>query len=286
MAGESRRSLLIIVAREPVAGITKTRLGRSIGMERACQLYEAFLTDLAVRFAPRAVGHEFTVAWAYTPESRRFPSVLQRLAGEATCQGLTYIAQHGADLTVRQVNLLRWGAEHGFERTAVMASDSPQLTPDHVRTAFAVLDHADVTLGRVHDGGYYLIGVRGAQDPLSGVAMSTGAVADNVRSHVRALGLRWAEVAATFDVDVVDDLVDLIDALAPDGAPAPATWAALWRLGLVEWTDPGQPPSGASGNGSVERTARMPRAAATMTRSDSSAPSAGPFSKSPSIRAI
>lgn len=233
VAGESGRNLLIVVAREPVPGMTKTRLGRAIGMERACLLYEAFLSDLAVRFAPRRVGRDFAVAWAYTPESRRFPDVLPELAGEAACAGLRFVAQAGADFTTRQVNLLRWGVGCGFERTAVMASDSPQVTLDQARAAFAALDDADVALGRVHDGGYYLIGVRGGHDPLSGVAMSTSRVADNVAARVCALGLRLAEIPPTFDVDEVADLDYLIDALMPNGAPAPATWAALRRLGLL-----------------------------------------------------
>jgi glycosyltransferase A (GT-A) superfamily protein (DUF2064 family) len=233
MAGASPRNLLIVVAREPVAGTTKTRLGRSIGMERACLLYEAFLTDLAAKFAPRRVGRDFAVAWAYTPESRRFPAVLRELAGDAACAGLRFVAQAGEDLTARQVNLLHWGADQGFARTVVMASDSPQIMPESVRAAFRALDQAAVTLGRVYDGGYYLIGVRGDHDPLSGVPMSTGNVADNVVDRVRTHGLRLAEIPHTFDVDVVQDLDDLIDALAPDPSVAPATWSALRRLNLL-----------------------------------------------------
>jgi glycosyltransferase A (GT-A) superfamily protein (DUF2064 family) len=232
VADEPAANLLIIVGREPVQGTTKTRLGRVIGMERAAHLYEAFLTDLATRYAPRRVGRDFAVAWAYTPESQHFPAVLRDLAGEESCAGLRFVEQSGNDFTQRQVHLLHWGASQGFARTAIMASDSPQLTPHHARAAFAALDRADVTLGRVYDGGYYLIGVRGNHDPLTGVEMSTSNVADNVAARVRVLGLTLAEIPHTFDVDVVEDLDYLTDALLPDGRLAPATWAALRRLGL------------------------------------------------------
>ena len=44
---EAGRGLLLIAAREPVPGLTKTRLGATIGMARAAELYAAFLVDLA-----------------------------------------------------------------------------------------------------------------------------------------------------------------------------------------------------------------------------------------------
>ena len=47
------RGLLLIAAKEPVPGMAKTRLGATIGMERAAALYAAFLVDLAARFTPR-----------------------------------------------------------------------------------------------------------------------------------------------------------------------------------------------------------------------------------------
>ena len=42
---------LVIMARYPQKGMVKTRLARSIGDERTLQLYQAFLIDLAHRFA-------------------------------------------------------------------------------------------------------------------------------------------------------------------------------------------------------------------------------------------
>ena len=72
-----RRNLLVFVAREPAPGLTKTRLGQTIGMERAAALYRAFLIDLDDRFRAAALDETspepFDLCWAYTPESRRFP---------------------------------------------------------------------------------------------------------------------------------------------------------------------------------------------------------------------
>jgi hypothetical protein len=87
-------------------------------------------------------------------------------------------------------------------------------------------------MGRTLDGGYYLIGMRGFHDVLTGVPMSTTSAADALAGRVEDLGLRLAELPVTFDIDEERDLDHLRIALTPDGAPAPATWAALRRLEL------------------------------------------------------
>jgi rSAM/selenodomain-associated transferase 1 len=230
----SGRGLFLIAAREPVAGKTKTRLGATIGMERAAALYTAFLVDLTARFTPGAeVDWGFDVGWAYTPAEIDFASVLADIAGACPPPSVRFVPQHGDGWDARQAHLLRWGNHHGYARTVLVGSDSPHLPFDVVRAAFSILRDADVALGRTHDGGYYLIGMRGFHDVLSGVPMSTARAADALVARTAALGLSLAELPTTFDIDEEDDLVHLRAELGPDGACAPATWAALRRLGLM-----------------------------------------------------
>jgi len=54
---------LYVIARAPRVGFAKTRLGRTIGHERAIVLYRAFLQDLGARFA----GSPFVPGWYVTP---------------------------------------------------------------------------------------------------------------------------------------------------------------------------------------------------------------------------
>ena len=63
--------------------------------------------------------------------------------------------------------------------------------------------------------------------------MSTATAADALAARVSQLGLSYAELPSSFDVDVEDDLHLLIAALAPLGSAAPHTWRALLDLGLV-----------------------------------------------------
>ena len=239
-------NLFLIAARAPFPGATKTRLGATIGMERACRLYRAFLTDLALRFTPApgadrpagcppGVGTQapgYDLGWAFTPAEVDFASVLRDLVGVPPPPSVRFVAQEGDGWGPRQANLLRWGHDHGYERTVLVASDSPHLPRAIPDLAFAALADHDVALGRVHDGGYYLIGLRGCHDVFGGVPMGTASAADALLARAAALGLHVAELPSTFDVDEAADLEALRRALAPDGAAAPATWAALYELGL------------------------------------------------------
>ncbi len=231
----NRRSddLLMIAARAPVAGATKTRLGNAIGMAKAATLYRAFLRDLAARFDRD--GNGFDLAWTYSPPECDFRSELEAVTGDRSCVA-RFVPQSGSDWGVRQLNLLRWGADQGYQRMILMASDSPHLSVSLIASGFILLREHEIVLGRVRDGGYYLIGERGFHDVLTSVAMSTASAAVDVVARGRERGLTVGELPVTFDVDERADLVELIATLRADPALCPATWEALHRLGLVPTT--------------------------------------------------
>src|SRR5215210_3399401 len=144
---EAGRGLLLIAAREPAPGMTKTRLGATIGMVRAAALYAAFLLDLAARFTPRQdEDWGFDVGWAFTPAGVDFASVLQRIGCEPPPPSVRFVAQHGDGWDERQANILAWGHEQGYQRTVLIGSDSPQLALSVIDDAFAALLDHDVAV--------------------------------------------------------------------------------------------------------------------------------------------
>lgn len=235
----SPHSLLMIAARAPIPGGTKTRLGNAIGMDRAAALYRAFLRDLADRFDSDRVARSrpYDLAWTFSPPERDFAAVLADVTGRPAPRSTLFVAQDGPDWGKRQANLLRWGSDHGYERSVLMASDSPQLTQAVIDEAFALLETRDVVLGRVRDGGYYLVGMNGYADILSRVPMSTASAADGVVESAYALRLSVGETPSTFDIDEAADLDLLVEALQADPARCPATRRALIDLGLTAFTD-------------------------------------------------
>jgi rSAM/selenodomain-associated transferase 1 len=214
---------LYVIARAPRVGFAKTRLGRTIGHERAIVLYRAFLRDLAARFA----GSPFAPGWYVTPPDA-WPEILP-LTGETG----RVLFQGDGDLTERQRELFLGSASRGEERTVLIASDSPHLTVEVVEEAFRRLDRHELVFGPTYDGGYYLIGMRGWHDVLQGLPMSVGTELDGIIARARLLGLSVGLLEATFDVDVVEDLQHLRP-LALERPDLPATRDALASLGLLE----------------------------------------------------
>ncbi len=225
----------MIAARSPIAGETKTRLGVAIGMDQAAALYRSFLKDIADRFDSEAEAESrpYDLAWTFSPPDRDFAADLEATIGRPAPFSTMFVPQSGPDWSTRQLNLLRWGEEHGYARTVLMASDSPHLLPGVVVSAFRTLETRDVAIGRVRDGGYYLIGLRGFADVLSTARMSTDSAADGVILAAVSLGLTVGETEPTFDVDEVSDLAMLIEVLRNDPERRLATWQTLLNLGLV-----------------------------------------------------
>ena len=215
------RRALVIGAKEPTPGQVKTRLGRTVGDERAAALYRAFLTDLARRFRRAARGYD--LFWAFAPAGADFPALVGAACG--------HFAQEGSDWTERQRHIFRWTAARGYDQTVLIASDSPQLSARTVSAAFAALDGALAVLAPTYDGGYSLIGQRCGVDILGDVRMSTTTVYEELRANAAARGVSLRGLAPTWDVDELSDLHRLAAYLAGPH-DAPATAAAFAQLGL------------------------------------------------------
>jgi hypothetical protein len=220
--------MLYIAARAPRPGFTKTRLGSVIGHDSAAYLYAAFLHDLAQRFH----GAPYELGWFITPPDT-WPEIAPYVLSSGGFQ--TVIAQPDGDWTARQRALFATMPEREEDRTILIASDSPQVPIANVRHAFALLESHDLVLGPVHDGGYYLIGMRGASvcRVLDGVTMSQGDVLAILTEQAHRLGYSVGFTEPTFDVDEFQDLAALRTEVAIR-ADLRATRDALSALGLLD----------------------------------------------------
>jgi rSAM/selenodomain-associated transferase 1 len=232
---DSLSRALFIVARAPIPGWTKTRLGHAIGHEAAAQLYAAFLHDLGARFTAAAKRDDYDLFWFYAPAGEDE----DEFAAHAPVGG-ALLRQDGPDLAARLRHGFATLAARGYGRIVVIGSDSPHLPEARVREAFAALDDHDAVIGPAHDGGYYLLGQRAHPHPadlFTGIPMSTSEVYVRTCARAEALGLEVATLPATFDVDEPADLAilraALSDAPSVEASPAPATLAALEALTAI-----------------------------------------------------
>jgi rSAM/selenodomain-associated transferase 1 len=218
---------LVVVAKYPAVGQVKTRLAAAIGAGPACALYGAFLADLDERLS--AAG--YPPLWAYTPADAPFAALV---AGAERC-----FPQVGPDLNARLRNIFSALLAAGWERVAIVSSDSPHLPLAWLDEAYRALDNHDVVLGPADDGGYSLVAMAAPHDVFDGVVMSTDRVLAQTLELAAAQGLRVHLLPSTFDVDEPSDLPRLAAAL---GEPAlrralPRTAAALTQLGILAATD-------------------------------------------------
>lgn len=197
---------LIVVAKRPMAGQTKTRLTPPLTPSMAAALYECFLQDTLARI--RQVP-DIQPVIAYLPtEAEGF---FRQLAPD-----FALLPQEGPDLGVRLDNALTYYLRAGYARVAIMNSDGPTLPVACLQAAFSELaGTADVVLGPCDDGGYYLIGLkRPAPRLLREVRMSTPQVTADTLALAHEEGLRVALLPLWYDVDDAESLIRLRNELA------------------------------------------------------------------------
>jgi rSAM/selenodomain-associated transferase 1 len=216
---------LIVVAKRPAPGETKTRLTPPLTPEQAADLYECFLRDTLelVRGIPRI---RRVVAYLPQDEERFFSDL---------ASDFERVAQQGPDLGARLDNALTLFLRRGYRQVAIMNSDGPTLPADCLAAAFERLNEgADVVLGPCDDGGYYLIGVkRPVPRLLREVRMSTPHVTRDTLDLAEEEGLRVALLPVWYDVDGAASLARLVRELA-NGDPAVAAYTRAFLAGHPE----------------------------------------------------
>jgi len=216
---------LLVIAKRPTPGQTKTRLTPPLTKEEAAGLYECFLVDTLdlVRRVPKT-DHLI----AFLPADAR--SYFALLAPD-----FELVLQEGVSLGERLDNALTDCLRRDYERVAIMNSDGPTLPAAYLERAFEALrDGADVTLGPSADGGYYLIGVKQpAPRLLRGVRMSTPTVLADTLALAAEDGLQVELLPAWYDVDEAADLARL----ACELADAPLEVAPRTRFFLSQHRD-------------------------------------------------
>jgi rSAM/selenodomain-associated transferase 1 len=216
---------LVIMARYPEQGKVKTRLAHSLGDEATLNLYQAFLADLARRFA----NWSCDLHWAYTPANSEFATLATILALSYTSSGQCF-PQQGHDLGERLHHVFRTTQVRHYPYTIVISSDSPHISRATIMQARQALETVDVVLGPAEDGGYYLVAMREPHDVFSGIPMSTEVVLQMTIAKAQSQGLSVHLLEPLFDVDELPELLRLAQLLQRNSSLAPATAAQLAYL--------------------------------------------------------
>jgi glycosyltransferase A (GT-A) superfamily protein (DUF2064 family) len=188
----------LVVAKAPVTGRVKTRLGAVIGMEAAARVAAAALIDtLAVcgaAFEDRHLALDGDLRGACSEDDLR-----DRLGGWVVHP------QRGASFGAR---LARAHAEvAGPGPTVQIGMDTPQVTVADLREVAAASVEGTAVLGPAADGGWWVLGLRdpAAATGLGDVAMSRPDTYLSTRAALQRAGLSVTTGRMLRDVDTVAD---------------------------------------------------------------------------------
>lgn len=179
----------------PTAGKVKTRLARSIGNEKAAEIYRQLAQENF--FVIRQCRETDVIVYFDPPEDQH--KVQQWLAGADQ-----YIPQVGIGLGDRLKYAFQFGFENGYKRVCAYGSDTLQLTPTIVEQSFVALSEADVVIGPAKDGGYYLIGTSSYQPAMfENVPWSTADVLSETYKKIHECKLKYHTLVPLEDLDEV-----------------------------------------------------------------------------------
>ncbi|MGO9056182.1 MAG: TIGR04282 family arsenosugar biosynthesis glycosyltransferase [Candidatus Binataceae bacterium] len=226
------RPALIVFAREPIAGKTKTRLIPGLGEVTAARLADAFIND-ALRKAA-ALGACRLVIAGSAPGPVRASRYFLRLARH---YGADLVDQGDGHLGQRMARVLRPYAEP--PGAVLFGTDIPSLPRSFLRQSMAALQHTPVVISPTIDGGYYLVGGRGELPRIFGaMSWGSGTVLEETLERLRRHKITYQLGRWWYDIDRPTDLELLAADLARDRnrgrSVCPATARLMDELGLLK----------------------------------------------------
>ena len=206
---------LVVMAKQPRTGYTKTRLCPPFSPQQAAEFYEALLRDT---FALASSLSEVRLAVAYTP------ALSKDYFQQVTPQDTLLFPVEGANIGA----CLAQATEHlfsaGFSRVMALNSDGPSLPRDYLLQAISLLEDHDVVIGPGEDGGFYLIGLRKfCAEIFQDISWSTSQVLSQTLARAEALSLHAALTPTWYDVDTAHEAARLASELI-DLNPEQLAW--------------------------------------------------------------
>ena len=191
----NKQDLLIIFVKNPVKGEVKTRLAKTVGDERALNVY----IELLERTRDISFGLSCSKAVFYSKE------VIDIDMFEPS-EYLKY-EQEGEDLGERMMTAFQFAFSRHYERVVLIGSDCYELSAVQVEEAFRSLENNDVVIGPATDGGYYLIGMKKLfPEVFTDQAWSTSDLLLDTILDLKKNERKYTLLTTLSDIDTEDDL--------------------------------------------------------------------------------
>jgi rSAM/selenodomain-associated transferase 2/rSAM/selenodomain-associated transferase 1 len=195
MDKEYANSTLIIFVKNPEKGKVKTRLAKTIGAEKALEVYQKLLQITKSIVDPLSV-HKQVWYSRFVDEDDLWSE-----------GGYEKHPQEGENLGKRMQHAFEQAFTGGHQKVVIIGSDCSSLETDILREAFDQLDDHDVVIGPANDGGYYLLGMSEFYPSLfEGKTWSTSSVFESTIRQVENLNISYHLLPTLNDIDTEADL--------------------------------------------------------------------------------
>lgn len=143
-----KTNALIIFIRNPQLGKVKTRLAKTVGSEKALEIYKALLLH--------------TQSVTQNLDCDKFVFYDENIETNDIWSGTLFEnrTQFGNHLGEKMQNAFRHILDLGYKNCIIIGSDLFDLQANHIEIALNKLENNDVVIGPAEDGGYYLLGLK------------------------------------------------------------------------------------------------------------------------------
>ena len=191
------KNSLIIFTRIPEAGKTKTRLQSKLSKEECANLHKCFLKDIYDIFVNL---NDIDIIISHTEEGDL--NILKNIFYKENL----YIKQYGNNLNEKMYNAIKEVLSLKYDKCVLIGTDIPEINEDDIINAFNLLNNNDFVFGASYDGGYYLVGMKEANDII--FKSGSGNLKDII-NIVEANNLKYGLTNKKHDIDEYEDLIDL-----------------------------------------------------------------------------
>ena len=186
-------SIIIVLAKAPIMGEVKTRIGKNIGMDRSKWIYEQLLSHTSNVTKKTKI---MTVLFKNKNNKK-----LENLFKHSVKSKL----QLGENLGEKMANALQWAFKKKYKKIVLIGTDLWTLNEKTITNSFKLLDKCDLVIGPSYDGGYFLIGMKNPDENIfKNIPWSTNNVLEKTILKIKDRKISFLEIAK--DIDSFSDV--------------------------------------------------------------------------------
>jgi len=186
------KQALIIFARKPELGKVKTRLAKTVGDEKALEIYKKLLSH--------------TKSVISKIDCTKYVFLTKEL-NDDFWYGLNTELQQGESLGERMLYALELLFKKGHKNVLIIGTDCPSISEKIIYSGFTNLKNHDAVVGPAQDGGYYLLGMNQLHTSLfEGITWSSEVVLEQTVEKMNVENLSYFTLPTLNDVDEEKDV--------------------------------------------------------------------------------